>query len=140
MWLLNVVKIVLKDHKCWEYFFIKSQTFVLLIRICQFKYTAVNHGWLKWERTKVYCRTSRFVRDHFSLWRFSFSSLIGPEFSNRKVASDCVGWCAGVQKIILDNFRTKHELKMSNEKNENLQNVSFINYSSIWLINMTHKA
>ena len=131
---------IVKNHKCWEIWKSKSQTFVLLIHICQFKCTAVNHPWLKWERTKVYCRTSRYARDHFSLWRISSLSLTIPEFSNGKVASDCVGWCVGVQKIILDNFRTKHELKMSNEKNENLQNVSFINYSSIWLINMTHKA
>ena len=33
-----------------------------------------------------------------------------------------------------DIFRTKHELKMSNEKNENLQNVSSINDSSLLLI------
>ena len=36
--------------------------------------------------------------------------------------------------MILYIFRTKHELKMSNEKNENLQNVSLINDSSLLLI------
>ena len=36
--------------------------------------------------------------------------------------------------MIFSIFRTKHELKMSNEKNENLQNVSFNNDSSLLLI------
>ena len=45
-----------ENHKCWELWSSKSQTFVLLIRICQFKCAAVNHDWLKLERTKDYCR------------------------------------------------------------------------------------
>ena len=133
MWkTINVVKIVklIDAINVERFFWWKSQTFVSLIHICQFKCTAVNHGWLKWERTKVYCR---FVSRLLS--RLQFQGLpdrrrmTGPERSCLRS-----GFFRD-QKIIFDVFRTKHELKMSNEKNENLQNVSFNHDSSLLLIN-----
>ena len=115
---------IVKNHKCWEIWKSKSQTFVLLIRICQFKCTAVNHPWLKWERTKVYCREI-VVRDFYRGVRI-----------RRLPRGLFLCHITGCNRIKNDFyiFRTKHELKMSNEKNENLQNVSFIHDSSLLLI------
>ena len=68
-----------------------------------------------------------------------FIVVLCPSFNDFRTAGRLLGLRGPKffrdQKIIFDILRTKHELKMSNEKNENLQNVSFIHDSSLLLIN-----
>ena len=84
------------------------------------------------QKTKLFAHA---IFENFEL--FGFFKELSLKLANARVdalALFYVHYHFKLKKGDFHIFRTKQELKMSNEKNENLQNVSFIHDSSLLLI------